>query len=151
MSKTKYPLTKEEFDSIYSRVPRLTIEIIVKDERGVLLTLRSIEPCIGKWHLPGGSVWYGEMINDAVARVAKKEIGINVKNSEMIGIIEYPDHVESGYGDPRGLAFLITDYDGEIQPDEEADKIDWFRQIPKQMHPNQDTFLIEKGLAAELG
>lgn len=146
MTKTKYPLTQSEFDTIYSKVPRLTVEIILKSEEGVLLTLRTIEPCIGMWHLPGGTVWYGEMLEDAIKRIAKKEIGIDVIESEMIGIIEYPDHVASGYGDPRGLAYLITDYKGVITTDEEAEAVEWFSSIPDKIHPNQDTFLLEQGL-----
>lgn len=78
MSKNEYPLTKEEFDSIYSKVPRLTVELVIKDGDKILLTKRSIEPCRGLWHLPGGTVYFGESLLDAVKRIAKKELSIDV-------------------------------------------------------------------------
>ena len=45
---------KKLFDEIYSKVPRLCVDIIIKSEDGILLPLRSIEPYEGKWHIPGG-------------------------------------------------------------------------------------------------
>ena len=48
------PLPKEEFEHIFSRVPRLTVELVVaSDDRGVPLALRDFGPCQGLWHLPG--------------------------------------------------------------------------------------------------
>ncbi len=141
-----YPFTKKEFDSIYSRVPRLNVEVIVKTDEGVAMTLRSIEPSIGLWHLPGGTVYYGEPIEESVKRVAKKEIGITVLETKMLGIIEYPEHVKSGYGDPRGIAYLITKFDGDFVIDKEADKIEFFDTVPELMHPHQGEFLVEHGI-----
>lgn len=141
-----YPLSKQEFDSIYHKVPRLTVELIIQSDKGVLLTLRSIEPCAGLWHIPGGTVYYGESFKDAVRRIANKELGINVLQSEMIGYIEYPEHVKSGYGDPRGIAFKITDYSGDFETNNEADKFEWFIEFPDNMHPHQGEFLIENQL-----
>lgn len=72
------PLSQEEFWNIYKKVPRLTVEIIIKDKRGILLTLRNIEPCKNLWHLPGGTVRFGEKLIDAVKRIANRELGIEV-------------------------------------------------------------------------
>lgn len=58
MASSSHPLTQQEFDDIYSKVPRLTVEIIVTNsERALLLTKRAIEPCKGQWHLPGGELY----------------------------------------------------------------------------------------------
>ena len=69
MSDHPHPLTPDEFRDIYSKVPRLTVEVVLRSPAGVLLTLRDIEPCRGLWHLPGGTVRYGEKLLDAVRRV----------------------------------------------------------------------------------
>ena len=51
------PLPKEWFDRIFSKVPRLTVEVLITSkERGVLLALRDVDPCRGMWNLPGGTV-----------------------------------------------------------------------------------------------
>src|SRR5690349_15119817 len=60
------PFSPVEFDAIYSRVPRLTVEIIVPDGQGaVFLTKRAIAPFAGQWHLPGGTVYFAEPLLDA--------------------------------------------------------------------------------------
>jgi hypothetical protein len=61
MKPPQRPLPKDEFDRIFAKVPRLTVEVlIVAEEAGVLLALRDVEPCLGTWNLPGGTVRYGE-------------------------------------------------------------------------------------------
>ncbi len=144
--KDGYRLTKEDFNYIYGKVPRLNVELVIRGDKGVLLTKRTIEPCKGLWHLPGGTVYYGDSFMDTVKRIAKRELDISVKEAEMIGYIEYSEHVKSGYGDPRGLSFLITDYRGEIVPNDESDGYEWFNVLPENMHPHQGEFLLSKNL-----
>ena len=65
------PLAQDEFDWIFSRVPRLAVEVVIASrKRGVLLALRDFGPCRGLWHLPGGTVRFGEPVTEAVRRVA---------------------------------------------------------------------------------
>lgn len=140
-----YPLTLEEFHEIYSKVPRLCVEVVIKSDKGVLLSLRDIEPCKGLWHLPGGTVFFGEKLTDAVRRIAKRELGVDVTNTKLLGYIEYPGHYEKGLDSPVGIAFL-TDYEGDLQPNEEAAKLDWFQELPDNLHPDIDQFLLTKVL-----
>ena len=73
------PLPQDEFDWIFSRVPRLTVEVVMaSSDRGVLLALRDFGPCKGLWHLPGGTVRFGEPVTGAVRRVALDELGLTV-------------------------------------------------------------------------
>ena len=142
----EFPLTKEEFDSIYSRVPRLNVEIILQGPDGIYLTKRDIEPCKGQWHLAGGTVYFGETLFESVKRIAKRELGIDVKTAEIIGYIEYPSHFTKGLDHPFGVAFKITDYTGEIKANKEANAAGWFKKLPKPMHTDQDKFLIKNKL-----
>ena len=100
------PLPKDEFDRIFSKVPRLTVEVLItSDDRGVLLALRDVDPCRGTWNLPGGTVRFGEPLVDAVRRVAADELGISVRAGPLVGYIEYPSHYENGLDSPVGLVF----------------------------------------------
>lgn len=137
----EHPLSQEEFNYIYGKVPRLTVEIILKTEKGVFLTLRNIEPCKGLWHLPGGTVRFGERLTDAVHRIAKRELGINVIAAKQIGYIEYPSHYEKGLDSPVGIAFAVTKYDGDLKTNNEASKSGWFQTLPSQIHKEQKDFL----------
>ena len=134
------PLPKDEFDRIFSRVPRLTVEVVIASpQRGVLLSLRDIEPCKGMWHLPGGTVRFGEPLVDAAARVARDELGLTVDVGEMLGYIEYPSHYENGLDCPVGVAFAA--HTGAADPPPEG--CEWFQALPLNMHDEQVDFLAE--------
>ncbi len=141
------PLSEQEFHEIYARVPRLTVEVVVADERGILLTRRDIDPCRGFWHLPGGTVHFGEHLLVSVRRVAKQELGIQVIDAEAAGFLEYPSHFERGLDHPVGLAFRVTRYDGDLRVGPDASQYGWFRELPGPMHGEQIRFLEKLGLA----
>jgi ADP-ribose pyrophosphatase YjhB (NUDIX family) len=144
--KNDNPLSQKEFWEIYKKVPRLTVEIIIRKNKMVLLTLRNIEPCKGMWHLPGGTVRFGERLIDAVTRVAARELSITVSATKLLGYIEYPSHFENGLDSPVGIAFEVTNYKGLLKPNAEASKYDWFKELPDNMHPEQKDFIKQNGL-----
>jgi 8-oxo-dGTP pyrophosphatase MutT (NUDIX family) len=137
------PLPQDEFDWIFSRVPRLTVEVVIaSSDRGVLLALRDFGPCKGLWHLPGGTVRFGEPVTEAVKRVARDELGLTVGVGELLGYIEYPSHYDNGLDSPVGLAFraqppIAHIPDERHQPSESA----WFTTLPENMHDEQREFL----------
>ena len=131
------PLPKDEFDRIFSKVPRLTVEVLItSEERGVLLALRDVDPCRGTWNLPGGTVRFGEPLLDAVRRVAAGELGIGVHVGPLLGYIEYPSHYENGLDSPVGLVFRAEPLD-HAQPHGR-----WFTALPENMHEEQKEFLL---------
>ena len=141
----RQPLPPDEFESIFSRVPRLTVEVIIADpDTGVLLALRDIPPCVGLWHLPGGTVRFGEPIGDAVRRVAEDELGLRVEPSELLGYIEYPSHYNHGLDSPVGLAFLVEVPGGAPGADALREGCAWFGELPAEMHEEQRDFLAAR-------
>ncbi len=78
-------LSKREWNSIFSKVPRVTVDVVAKDRRGVLLVKRAIRPDIGKWHLPGRTVNFKEKLLDAAKRVAREETGLQVRVKKTFG------------------------------------------------------------------
>jgi ADP-ribose pyrophosphatase YjhB (NUDIX family) len=136
------PLPKPEFDAIFSRVPRLTVEVVIAaPDCGVLLNQRAIEPCIGLWHLPGGTVRFGEPVKDAVTRVAAAELGIAVRARDLLGYIEYPSHYLNGLDSPVGLAFAADPIDGPPDVDALPGEWKWFSRVPPEIHDEQAAFL----------
>ena len=142
-----HPLTEQEFHDIYSRVPRLTVEILLLSDDGVYLTMRNIEPCKGLWHLPGGTVRFGEPLTEAVKRIALRELGITVTDTELVGYIEYPSHYLKGLDSPVGIAFRVTGFTGKIKHNDEAKESGWFKQLPKNTHQEQIDFITAHKLA----
>jgi ADP-ribose pyrophosphatase YjhB (NUDIX family) len=137
-------LPHSEFEEIYSKVPRLTVEVVVQSPLGILLTKRASGPCSGLWHIPGGTVRFGEPIRAAVSRVAAMEIGLELHAGPLLGYIEYPSHYLHGMDSPVGLAFLCQ-IEGE-QFINAGVEHGWFTEPPEPMHAEQVAFLAEHGL-----
>lgn len=142
------PLTIEEFRSIYSRVNRLNVEVIIPTEDGILLTLRSIEPYLGEWYFPGGTVYYREKITEAVKRVAWEDLGVEVEVVKLLGYIEYPSIAKYGKIDaPVGLAFecrlLSTDF---VVDCDQSSEIQFFKKLPDNIIKEQKEFIEEHNL-----
>ena len=134
-------LPKAEFDAIFSRVPRLSVEVVIcTPERGVLLMLRDIPPNVGAWHIPGGTVLFGERLTDAVRRVARDELGFEVTVGDLLGYIEYPSHYENGLDSPVGLAFEAIPNARALAPEGGA----WFTTLPPGLYAEQAEFLARR-------
>jgi 8-oxo-dGTP diphosphatase len=143
------PLSQAEYEDIYSKVPRLTVEVVIASEHGVLLSLRTSGPCRGLWHIPGGTVRYGEPLTQAVRRVAKEEVGLDVRADRLLGYLEYPSHLAQGIDWPVGIAFGV-----DLTPSSahrlrtKPDALDWFSHLPEAMHYEQRDFLRAQYLAS---
>ncbi len=142
------PLPKAEFDYVFSRVPRLTVEVVVFEQaRGVVLSHRDIPPNIGALHIPGGTVRWGELVTDAYRRVALDELGVALEPDELLGYIEYPSHFENDLDSPVGLAFRAR------PPLPGAAELpagcDWYQTLPPALYAEQREFLARQfGLRA---
>jgi ADP-ribose pyrophosphatase YjhB (NUDIX family) len=145
MTPDEHPLSHEEFRTIYAKVPRLCVEVIVKSAGKIYLTRRAIEPCKGQWHLPGGTVRFGEPLTEAVKRIALRELRILPTEVESKGYIEYPSHYRHGLDSPVGIVFEAIAYDGQVTPNKEASDGGWFSKLPQPMHADQDLFLVSRG------
>ena len=132
-------LTEKEFKSIYAKVPRLCIELIIIQGRKILLTKRSIEPFNGLWHIPGKGILFRETIKEAIDRVAKEELGIRVYPEKFLGYVEY---LNDGFRHSVSLSFKCR-IKGNKKPRvlEQADEIKFFNKIPKKTIPSHRKFL----------
>lgn len=139
------PFTFEEFRSIYSRVPRLCVDLIIQTPEGVLLTLRDIPPNKGMWHLPGGTLLFREKIEDAVQRVAKNELGIEVEIKEYIGFMQFlrQDNFE-GFDHPVSLGILCTTKNTDFVLNDQASDVQFFKRMPDTLMQEQKEFIEKK-------
>lgn len=143
----KKPFTFKQFKELYSKVPRLTVDLVVQTPNGVVLTLRQLSSWYKLWHLPGGTIFYKETVKQAVKRVAKDELGIAVNIKKLLGYIEYPsEEKERGFGWTISLAILCTIKSGQLKINEEASQVKIFSEWPKNIVSEQKVFLNKQEL-----
>lgn len=143
----KLPLTFEEFKSIYSKVPRLCVDLLIKTDKGYLFTLRQKHGYEGQWHLPGGTVYYKEPVKDTVARIAKEELGIGVSIEKFIGYLEFfSEEKERGFGYTITLVFLCKPKSTKFKLDDHAEKVDFFKNCPENTILEHKDFLSKHRL-----
>ena len=141
-------LSKRDWNFIFSRVPRVTVDIVIKDKRGILLIKRSIRPDKGEWHFAGGTVRYKEKLLHAVKRKAYDETGLQVKVKKFLGICEFTKWRYPGYTHIIDLVFLAEPIRGKIKGNakEAGTELRFFKKLPKNMIPEQRKILQGKNL-----
>ena len=101
--------------------PKLMVDVVIPSEEGVVLIRRGSEPFEGQWALPGGFVEVGETVEQAAAREAAEETGLNVELARLVGVYSEPDR------DPRGhnvsVAFLARVLGGELSAATDAAEV----------------------------
>lgn len=146
-----HPLSSEDFEYIYSRVPRLCVDLVVKTPAGIVLTLRKLPSWQGCWHTPGGAVLYGETIQQAIQRVARTEIGVEVEIEKLLGYMEFPsERKERGFGWSISMFFLCrATSENFILNNDDASEIKVFPQLPEKMIEEQRVFLESHGVLVD--
>ncbi|MBI2547426.1 MAG: NUDIX hydrolase [Candidatus Aenigmarchaeota archaeon] len=139
-------LSKKVWNIVFKKVPRVTVDIVIKDGRGVLLIKRTIKPDIGKWHFPGGTVQFKEKILHAVRRIAKMETGLQIRIKRFLGIFEFMRWKETGYNHIIDLVFLAEPTRGKIKgnPKFGGKTLNFFKKIPSNIIPDQRKILKGK-------
>jgi len=84
--------------------PKLAAGVVATCGGRVLLLRRAIEPAYGAWVFPGGFVDRGEHPEQAAAREAREEAGVEVRLDGMLGI----------YTHPPGSPVVLVVYRGEV-------------------------------------
>lgn len=133
------PFTSQEFKHIYSRVPRLCVDIAVRTAEGVLLTRRAIPPAENMWHFPGGTVLYGETLKQAVVRVGHDELGVEIEPVQIISVLEYPP--EYAFGQSVSIVFLCLIKNMDIKLNSDATEYAFVKQIPHNTIPTVSAIL----------
>jgi len=111
----------------------VTVDLIVEDEKGILLIKRKHDPFKGYWALPGGFLNYGtENLQQAAVRELHEETHVKADAEDLILIGEYsePDR------DPRGHiiahAYYVKKFSGKVEADDDADDA---KKFPRNQLP----------------
>lgn len=129
-------LSDEDFKQIYAKVPRLCVDLVIRNDRGILLALRKAEPFKGMWNLPGGTLYKGEKVSEAAIRIGKNEMGINVSPTKCLGYIEYLN--EPRNGNIIHTVSVVMEAQADVKENQE---LKFFKELPENLVIPQKKFL----------
>lgn len=81
-------ISKKQYKKVMQNMPVLTVDGIIIYNGRYLLIKRENEPLKGKYWTPGGRVYKGEKITDALKRKIKEETGLDIKIISLMGFYE---------------------------------------------------------------
>ncbi len=83
-------LDDQTFKTVIRSTPLISIDLLVKKDNKILLGKRINKPARGYLFSPGGRVYKNETIDDAMMRIAKDELNIELKLVPgFIGVFEH--------------------------------------------------------------
>lgn len=114
--------------------------LIFNDKGDVLLLQRTANSKnqAGQWSKPGGTIEFGENVEDAIKREIKEEIGADIELTKFLGYID--DIMESDHQHWITFNFLGKIVNGEIknmEPHKHA-SLRWFAlsDLPESLNKN---------------
>lgn len=140
MEKNPNYLSTDDFKFIFSKVPRICIDLVIEDVGGILLSKRAIEPGNGLWHLPGGGILMGETFEDAAIRIALNETGLDIDELELLSVIEFPE-ADNPFYHAISIVFYVGAFEGELSGDKQSSKLEFFKKLPDPMVNEHKLFL----------
>ncbi len=129
-------LTDTDFLRIVEATPLVSIDLILRNERGeVLLGRRNNKPAQGLWFVPGGRIRKNERVAEALRRISRRELGVEIPQAKLLGVFDhlYPDNF-------LGAPDVSTHYvvlgmeaawpvGANVQADDQHDEFKWWAAV----------------------
>lgn len=111
----------------YPQAPLIGVGALILDGDRIVLARRGKEPSCGEWSIPGGLVHLGETLQEAVAREALEETGLEVEPQDLMELLEriFPD--ENGR---IRYHYVLADFSckvvgGSLKAGSDASEVTW--------------------------
>jgi colanic acid biosynthesis protein WcaH len=133
-------ITESEFATCLRHMPQPCVDLVVAYDGGLLLARRQNEPAKGRLFWPGGRLYKGERLDDAPTRIAREELGLNVRIDERLGVSEhFWDHssvegVESRHTIPVVYRVVPEPADQPVELDAQHSEYEVLRRPRADLH-----------------
>ena len=127
------------FKTVIDSTPLVSIDILLKKDNKILLGKRINKPAQGYFFSTGGRVNKNEAIDNAMSRIARNELNIELKTTpEFIGVFEhfYDDSIYENIS--THYVNLAYEYEVEEIPD-----------LPTEQHSEYKWFTIDELLESK--
>jgi 8-oxo-dGTP diphosphatase len=119
---------KTQYDNFRKFFAFSCVDLVIFQDKSVLLTKRTRPPYKGYWHLPGSMIHKDESMQDAVKRSAKEELGLDVKIKRYVGVYEslnkFRHDVSHG--------FVVSTNRWDVETDFQSSDYGFFNKLPKK-------------------
>jgi colanic acid biosynthesis protein WcaH len=148
------PIPQDDWERIVEHVPLVSVDLVVHHGDGVVLGKRTNEPAKGEWFVPGGRVRKHEPLEEAVHRVAREELGVDVTVEGRLGVSEhFYDVADVADADGKHhvpVGFEVSTRGGELRPDDQHGEIRQFTPpFAFDLHPYVSAYLTDAGVIAD--
>jgi colanic acid biosynthesis protein WcaH len=126
-------LNDSDFLRIVDGTPLVSIDLILKNAEGkILLGRRTNRPAQGLWFVPGGRIRKNELVADALLRISRRELGVEIPQAKLLGVFDhlYPDNF---LGAPDVSTHYIVlgmeaawPVGANVQADDQHDQFKWW-------------------------
>ena len=124
-------LDSSDFKNILMNTPLVSIDILIVSNKKLLMGKRSNKPLQGSWFTPGGRIFKNENFQDAFARIAYTELGLNLnyKDFNLMGVWDHFyneslfDNVSTHYVNLPHVSKVNENL--EIKLDKQHSEFDW--------------------------
>ena len=133
-------LDNQTFKTVINSTPLISIDLLVKKDNKILLGRRINKPAQGYLFSIGGRVYKNEVIDNAMMRIAKNELNVELKlTPRLIGVFEH-FYDDSIYQDVSthyvNLAYEIEIVETLNLPNEQHNEYQWLT-IDELLESNQ--------------
>lgn len=141
------PIPPPEYKNIVKHVPVVSVDLLIHHAGGILLGKRQNEPAKGEWFVPGGTVLKGETRRQAVHRVARKELAVDVTIDQKIGVYDhfYEAAASDGIDSKQYLAtaYVVTPISKQFEPDDQHKELRTFDAPFPELHDYVQRYVNE--------
>ena len=143
-------LSEEEFLKVVDATPLVSIDLIVRNQKGhILMGKRKNQPAKESWFVPGGRIRKGEVLNSALTRIGEDEFNVKLTRDDVrfIGVF---DHLyDENFADAAGIStqYIVLAYECylDLDPDklplEQHSVWEWFCESQSgQVHKNSAAY-----------
>jgi len=115
-------------------MPIITVDGIVIHNNRYLLVKRDNEPLKGRYWTPGGRVYKGEKIKEALVRKIKEECGIDINVVSLMGFYEdfYPkNEFNIDYAHTVSFVYTAIALSDKVTLDNQSSDYKWAKRLPR--------------------
>ena len=140
MKSTGNIIPEELYTQIRENMPVPCVDFVLYHKGKVLLTYRTQEPAKGQWWVQGGRIFKHETFAQALQRLAKREIGSEIKVIKQIGAYEFHSdkanfEVKTGTHDVVVVFLAVPANDNfMVSMDETHSQYKWIDRIEEGLH-----------------